>query len=142
MERREFLEKLGLGAAFVLTASCLGSCTADSGSMPTPTTDTFTVDLNSSEAANLKTNGGFIIKNRVVIARRVDNGEYVAATIVCSHEGTEKVFYQKSANEFQCTTHGARFSLTGQGLNTNGARGLKIYTTSLNTDKTILTITA
>ena len=29
MNRKEFIEKLGIGAAFVLTSTCLGSCTRD-----------------------------------------------------------------------------------------------------------------
>ena len=126
MERRDFLEKLGIGAAFVLTTSCLQSCTKDTTADPVD----FTLDINASANAALLTNGGYVISNGVVVAKDT-SGHFVAATQTCSHEGNKQVAYIKSANEFQCSVHGARFSLTGSGLNSNGSKGLKIYQTAL-----------
>lgn len=136
MTRKEFLGKIGIGAAFVLTATCMGGCKEDDGDLggngsnpPVTSGLDFTIDLNAAENAALQTNGGFVLKNKVVIAR--DNtGSILAATQVCSHEEFEDVIFQN--DEFICTRHGARFSKQGAGLNNNGANGLFIYQTALN----------
>lgn len=124
MERRQFLEKLGIGAAFVLSASCLQSCKKDAVAVD------FTLDLNASSNSALLTNGGYVVSNGVVVAKDT-SGNYVAATQTCSHEGQTRVTYIKSANEFQCSAHGARFSTAGAGLNSEGSKGLTIYKTAL-----------
>ncbi len=157
MERREFLESLGLGAAFVLTATCLNSCannnvsdynpvatptgtTGTTGSTGTTTNnDLLTLDLTLAANAALNTNGGYIISKGIVVARD-KNGNYVAATQTCSHEGRQQVYYDANSNSYWCTAHSAHFSLTGAGLNSTGSRGITIYTTKL--DGTTLHITA
>ncbi|MDZ7876423.1 MAG: Rieske 2Fe-2S domain-containing protein [Saprospiraceae bacterium] len=134
MERRDFLEKLGIGAAFVLTSSCLGAC-SKTDYAPTGTID-FTVDLAAAANSALAANGGYIIDtaNKVVVARDTA-GNYVAATQVCSHEGNVQVIYNKTANSYQCTAHGATFDLLGKGTNSNGSKGLTIYKTTLTGTK-------
>ena len=127
MTRKAFLEKLGIGAAFALTATCLGACTKDSLA---PVEElSFEIDLADPEHASLLTNGGYIIKDQVVVAKSLD-GDYVAATQICSHEGRIEVVFQ--GNEFFCTAHAARFDTEGNGLNVNGSRGLTTYRTELN----------
>ena len=91
MERREFLETLGLGAAFVLTTSCLQSCAKASGGAVD-----FTLDLTLSANAAIKIKGGYLITNGVVVAYD-NNGKYVAATNTCSHEGQKQVLFNASA---------------------------------------------
>ena len=126
MERRKFLEQIGVGAAFALTASCLGSCKSETDNV---SAIDFTVDLNDSANANLKTNGGYIVKNGAVIARTTA-GAYAAATVTCSHEGQQRITYN-SQGQWYCTAHGALFDATGKGLNSNGSKGLTIYKTEL-----------
>ena len=129
MERRDFLEKLGIGAAFALTSSCLGGCTKTDNA-PTGTVD-FTLDLTAAANGALAANGGFVISNKVVVAKDT-SGNFVAATQVCSHEGNVQVTYSKAANNFTCTVHGAMFDLQGKGTNANGSKGLTIYKTALS----------
>lgn len=126
MDRKEFLGKLGIGAAFVLTSTCLGSC-SDSELEPEEPVD-FTLDLSDQANAGLTNNGGYIIKNRVVVAKDND-GNYVAATEKCSHEGLYDIVF--SDNEWKCTAHQARFSINGEGLNENGKRDLTVYEVEL-----------
>ena len=129
MNRKEFLSKLSVGAAFALTAGCLGACTKDNGSIAPNGLIDITLDLNTSTNSNLQINGGYIINNRVVVAK--DNaGNYIAATQRCSHEGRNEVVLRN--NEWYCTAHGARFDLQGGGLNSDGSKGLTIYQTELN----------
>ena len=138
MNRKEFLKTLGAGAAFAITFSCLGGCTNDNGDIfpediaiePDPDTGALlTIDLTDTASNPLKKNGGYLIKNRIVVAKDL-NGNYVAATVRCSHEPRDKVTFRN--NEYYCTEHGARFDLAGKGLNNDGKNGLKIYRTSLD----------
>lgn len=145
MERRYFLSSLGLGAAFVLTSTCLGSCKHEILTSPTytppnptnPTASEFTIDLDAVDNAALKTNGGYIITHNCVVAKTT-TGEYVAATITCSHQGRNQMYYNSSANNFRCSAHGATFDLNGYGTNSAGRGGLAIYKTSLKDN--ILTV--
>ncbi len=134
MKRKEFLKSLGSGAALAITFSCLGGCTKSDPTVNTPvvadpqTGEIFTIDLTAPSYSALANKGGYIIKNNVVVAKDL-NGDYVAATVVCSHEFRPDVIYRN--DEFYCRAHGARFSLTGKGLNSYGSRGLTVYKTSL-----------
>ena len=132
MERRDFLEKIGIGAAFVLTSSCFGACKSEDYA-PTGTVD-FTLDLSLAENAALTPNGGYLIANKVVVAKDT-SGNYVAATQICSHEGKVQVIYNKAGNNYKCTAHDATFDLVGKGTNSNGSKGLTIYKTQVTGTK-------
>lgn len=123
MDRKEFISKLGIGAAFVLTTPCIIGCTKD-GVGGEPLDVDFTIDLTQFDT--LRTPGNYIIQDDIVIANTVDN-EFIAATVKCSHEGLRQVKYDKFANNWECTAHGARFAQNGDGLNANGANGLTVY---------------
>ena len=124
MTRKDFLAQLGIGAAFVLTTSCLESCKKDTAA----TNVDMTIDLTTATYDKLKTNGGYVVSNNIVIAR-TKAGDYVAATVICSHEDLKQITFQDE--EWNCTAHGARFDQKGVGLNSNGKKGLTIYKTTL-----------
>lgn len=133
IKRNEFLKKLGFSGASLFALYTLDSCQNESN--VAPLTGDITVDLADASNAQLKTNGGYVIKNGVVIAR-VNATTYIAATLTCSHEGKNQIVFK--SNEWYCTAHGARFDQTGKGLNTEGKKGLKIYqTTLLNSTLTV-----
>ena len=138
MERKEFLRTLGAGAAFALTFPCLQGCSKDEVNgniVEEPTGVDFTVDLNAAEASNLANNGGFILKNLVVIVKNLE-GEYVAASQVCSHQAYDQVrFVDQNGGIFYCDVHGSRFAQDGTPLNQvdgNPAKPIKVYNTELN----------
>lgn len=145
MERKEFLRSLGGGAAFALTFSCLHGCSSDStetlDTRPTPTGVDFTVDLNSAEALKLAHNGGFILARSkpqlkytdIVVARNLE-GNYVAASQICSHEQTDLVRFVPDVDGgiFSCSAHGSEFDQAGRPLNDITKNSLKIFRTSLN----------
>ena len=133
IKRNEFLKKLGFSGAALFALYTLDSCQNESN--VAPLAGDITVDLADASNAQLKTNGGYVIKNGVVIAR-VNATTYIAATLTCSHEGKTQITFRN--NEWYCTAHGARFDQTGKGLNTEGKKGLKIYqTTLLNSTLTV-----
>jgi nitrite reductase/ring-hydroxylating ferredoxin subunit len=123
MNRKEFINKLGIGAAFVLTSSCLGSCTRDTRELNNVD---LCIDLNSSEFAELQDDGGYVIVEGIVVARTLD-GDFVAATRTCSHEQLNDILFDADNNEWLCSSHGARFTMEGDGLNSNGSAGLSVY---------------
>ena len=127
MTRKEFLGKIGLGAAFVITASCLGSCSKDGRNAVD-----FILDLDASENSALQNTGGYIIKNGVVVVKAND-GNYYAATQICSHENKAKIIF--SNNEYYCPEHGAKFDLSGDGLNSKGSKGIAVYNITLSNNQ-------
>lgn len=152
MERKQFLRSLGAGAAFALVFPCVQSCTKRGANDDVPLSERknvptgvdFTVDLNSSEAAALGNNGGFILAKSnislatqlqltdIVVVRNLE-GNFVAASQICSHQQTDAVrFLDDSGGIFECSTHGSKFDQTGQPLNTVTNNPLKIFKTELS----------
>jgi len=131
VDRKEFLEKIGIGAAFALTATCMGSCTKDTS--PPPQDIDFVIDLREDRFAVLSNLGGFVRENDVVIARSV-SGNYLAATVLCSHEPNKRIEYRSQDGVWHCPVHGAEYTEEGQGLNSFGANNLTVYQTSLDGD--------
>jgi len=138
MERKDFLRSLGGAAAFALVFPCIHGCSKDeiNGNLEeVPTGVDFTIDLDAPEAAKLATNGGFILKNLVVVARNLQGG-YVAASQVCSHESYDGVrFMPQDGGIFRCDVHGSRFAQDGTPLNSvegDAPKPLKIFNTELS----------
>lgn len=137
MQRKEFINALGLSTASLLLATCFGACSkangTDSGNTvtpPPPSNIDFLLDLTLTENANLGTNGGFVYKNGIIIARTTTGG-YIAVSMACTHQGTA-VIYDGSNNRFFCNNHGSSFSNSGVVNNGPAATNLKQYATSLS----------
>lgn len=135
MERKEFLRSLGAGAAFALTFPCIQGCSGDSeneGENEIPTGVDFTIDLNSAEGNDLQNNGDFILKNEVVVVKNLE-GNFIAASQICSHQQTDQVrFLEEQGGIFHCFTHGSEFDQNGTPLNSITSNPLKIFNTELN----------
>lgn len=133
MERKEFLRSLGAGAAFAIVFPCVQGCSSDDvESQPIPTGVDFTVDLNSTEGDGLQNNGDFILKNDVVVVKNLE-GNYIAASQICSHQQTDQVrFREENGGIFHCSTHGSEFNQNGTPLNAITNNPLKIFSTELN----------
>lgn len=128
MERRDFIHKISAGAAIALVVTGIGSCLSPSED-PQATPVDFILNLNL--LPQLTKSGGFLIKENVLVAKTTQ-GDYIAATLICSHEQERKVMYDEANNQFHCTAHDARFDASGKGLNNNGKRNLTTYITELN----------
>ena len=143
MERKDFLRSLGSGAAFALAFPCLHGCSSDSednlDENPVATGVDFTIDLSTPMADNLAEEGGFIlVKSKpslkytdIVVAKNLE-GNYVAASQICSHEQTDQVrFYAEKGGIFSCATHGSEFNQNGTPINQVTNNPLKIFKTQL-----------
>src|SRR5947209_6625284 len=131
MERKEFLSLLGLGASSVILG-CLGGCSKGStgGSTTGPTGVDFTLDLTQSANAALQTDGGYVYRNGVIVARTM-SGQFIAVQQVCTHESFS-IIYQGTSHRFYCGGHGATFSESGVVTSGPPPRNLTTYQTSLN----------
>lgn len=117
------------------TGNSTGSTIGSTTDLSTITNRLLTIDLAATANAALKTVGGYLVKSGIVVAQS-SAGVYVAATQTCSHEPKKKIIFNKT--EYYCTDHGARFDLTGKGLNSFGSKGLTVYKTA--TDGTTLVV--
>lgn len=139
MKRGEFLRSLGLSSAALMSFYCLGTtmtaCSSDSDD-PTPTTPgtgtgkvDFTLDLTTAANAKLKTDGGFVYQDNIIVAR-VKGGTYVALAKACTHQGTD-VQYRLTEDDFWCNNHGSQFSKTGTVEVGPATQALKVYKAAL-----------
>ena len=132
MTRQEFFKLAGFGAAAAIALpACLAgglatSCRENDDVPNAPSNVDFTVDVSSG---NLATNGGFMVKNGIVIAR-TNTGSFLAVSAACTHEGTN-VNYNASGNNFTCPNHGAQFSSTGAVTKGPATKNLTVYNTTL-----------
>jgi len=136
MERKEFLKSLGAGAAFALVFPCTQGCTKgpEFEAQPVPEGIDFTIDLSGADGAALANPGDFILRNFIVIARNLE-GNFVAASQVCSHQQTDGVrFVETQGGIFECSTHGSRFAQDGTPINNITQNPLKIFNTELSGD--------
>ena len=133
ISRNEFLKQIGFkGTALLAVYGMSNACTTDGGVTPA----SLTIDLADAANAKLKTAGGYVIKDNVVVAKNAA-GNYIAATLICSHDKLKQIIF--SNDEWYCTAHGARFTQSGGGLNNEARKGLTIYKTALV--GTVLTVT-
>lgn len=122
---------MGLGATAAL-AGCLAGCSKNVGTGSTngPTGVDFTLDLTQSANAALQTNGGYVYRSGIIVARTL-NGNFIAVQQVCTHENFS-VIYEAGSHRFYCNGHGGTFSESGQVLGGPPPRPLTSYNTSLS----------
>jgi nitrite reductase/ring-hydroxylating ferredoxin subunit len=130
MNRNDFLKQIGFKGAALMALYCSGACEYQHLNLQPKYEVDFTVELKDPANASLLSAGGFIVSNNVVIARPALD-QFVAASLVCSHEWLPEITFDNARNIFSCNAHGAAYDLTGKGLNERGKNGLKIYQTQL-----------
>jgi cytochrome b6-f complex iron-sulfur subunit len=139
MERKDFIEKVGLSAASILIFGCMQSCSkSDSPATTQPPSNNnpankvdFTINITNSPYTSLNTAGGFYVErtNNIIIARTLTN-DFIAVSSLCTHQQVT-IDFQASNNRFYCSAHGSVFGTTGAVLNGPAASALKQYKTTL-----------
>lgn len=133
INRQDFLQLFGLGAAGLLASACLVGCGGSAGSDPTPTAAAtgvnFTVDLTAVTSTPLDNPSvGYIYAdNRAIIVAKTAAGGYVAFQAPCPHQGTS-VYFNQAAARFICPNHNAVFNLSGGIVSGPVSSGLRQYT--------------
>ena len=90
----------------------------------------YRVDVTSPIYTTLLTRNNFRVLGNTFVVALSRTGQYIAATVVCSHENNRSISYRNG--EWYCPQHGARYSLTGSGLNDFGKNGIKVYKTAFD----------
>ncbi len=124
MQRKKFIKDLGISALGLVILADLSACRKEK---PPEDVD-FTIDLDADAFKALKSDGGFVYKDRIIIAR-VDSSEYIALSEACTHTGCSVEF---DGSEFPCPCHGSRFNAAGEVLSGPARKALQLYNTSLN----------
>ena len=125
MDRKEFLSQVGLGGSALFAAACMQSCSKSDNLSNLD----FTLDITSSSFAALKSPGGYVITQGVIVALSLNN-TYLAVSASCPHEGVN-VQFQAGQNQFYCAAHSSYFSSTGSRISGLAQRGLTQFKTIL-----------
>ncbi len=145
MNRKEFMQLFGLGAASLLASACLGGCNAATGSsdstpVPVAAGVSTTLDLTAATSAPLNdANVGYVYADsRAIIVAKTTAGTYLAFQAPCPHQGTA-VYFNPSEGRFICPNHNAIFNLSGGVVSGPVSSGLRQYTVTQSGN--MLTIT-
>lgn len=144
MTRQDFLKQISLGAAFVLTVPCLHSCGDDDDEATGMTAPPaggidLSIDLTDADVQAAFDDLGFVVRDKVVVARLEDGSGYAAASQVCSHQQFETIEYDPTVDRWVCLTHGAEFAIVGGAVLENPSTGplqapLVVYQTAVEGD--------
>ena len=139
MERKVFIEQVGLSAASVLIFGCMQACSKSDSAPSQPNGSNnntnkaidFTINISISPFNSLNTAGGFYIDktNNIIIARTLTN-DFIAVSSLCTHQQVT-VDFQPNNNRFYCSAHGSAFFTSGAVLNGPANVALTQYKTTL-----------
>lgn len=88
------------------------------------------IPLNQPQFAPLLQNGSYVYFQQLIIARTLQ-GNYIAASEYCTHNGVS-LEYSEQSNQYWCPAHGSKFTNEGTLLNGPAQKSLKTYKTQLN----------
>ncbi|GAB2569047.1 QcrA and Rieske domain-containing protein [Spirosoma areae] len=114
MPRHEFFRLVGISIGAILLTRCVAGCASQAGGDPTPDPSQkvdFTLRLSDKANENLLKKGGYVTTNGVIVAQTKD-GQFVAVSANCTHQGTELI-YKSTEGQFYCPLHLSRFDTTG-----------------------------
>ncbi len=137
MQRREFIIKSLQAGAAVAVPVVYSSCSKDDDEDLLPPGESITIDLDSSQYSQLKTDGNAVIVQKVIVANS-GSEEFVALSSICTHQGCE-ISYNHSTGNFPCPCHGSVFSGTGSVLQGPATTPVRRFTVAR--EGNVLTIT-
>lgn len=132
MNRRDLIQKVLLGGTvLVLVPSVFKSCSKDPATDPgggnKPGTK-INLDLSLADNSSLNTTGGSkIVQNIIVI--NTGNGNFVALSSVCTHQGCT-VGYDSTAGNIKCPCHGSVYATSGGVITGPAPASLQSYPVS------------
>ena len=137
MERKDFIEQVGLSGAAILIFGCTQGCSKSEGTTSNnngnnnSTPVDFTIDISKTPYDALKTNGGFYVEPITnVIVVKTTASEIIAVSAICTHQQAS-IAYQANNNRFYCAAHGSVFTTTGAVTTGPATTALKKYQTTL-----------
>ena len=144
-DRHEFFRLVGMGIGAILLMRCVAGCAGPNdpdGPVPDPNPARkidFSLNLNDKVNENLRTKGGYIIVNDVIVAQ-TKAGQYVAVAANCTHQGTQLVF-KPADTQFYCPLHLSHFDSTGEAVVGPATQPLQRYTVVMEPTTGLLRVT-
>lgn len=165
MERKEFLNLVGISVGAIILQNCISGCTKAADPTPavvppvTPpptgggTTTVsgltgnnslskgaidFSVDITKTDFEILKTNGKAVVTGDVIIAR-TKTGDFLVVEKACTHQGTTVDFVEDNTT-FKCSNHGSVFDGAGSVTVGPATKALKKYNATFDSAKNILKV--
>ncbi len=165
MERKEFLNLVGISVGAIILQNCMSGCSKATDPTPAvippvtpPVTPPvvggttgltgnnslakgaidFTVDITKTDFEILKTNGQAVVSGDVIIAR-TKAGDFLVVEKACTHQGTTVDFVADNST-FKCSNHGSVFDSTGKVTVSPAAKALKAYTATFDSAKNMLKV--
>jgi len=146
MERKAFLEKLGIGMALICAGCSIASCGStpksedpqpQGGNGGTPGNTILSADLNSeiTQIGTFKIAGGVIV---VRLSQGNTSSAFTAVQLACTHQGVS-VAYNNTQGKFVCPAHGSEFDKSGAVLKGPAATALKEYKVNINANTLAVT---
>lgn len=145
MDRKDFMKQVGIGFGAVLLMNCISACS--DAEIPDPVAPggatgkiDFSVNITSSDNANLQTLGGFKVfaDEGVIVARTLD-GSFIAVASACTHQGTT-IQYRKDERDFRCPNHLSEFKENGEVEKGPATSNLKRFNTAFTETSNTLRI--
>lgn len=155
IDRKEFLKTAGSVALFAALGISLSSCgVTDSNSDDNGNNNnnngggvagivisgnTITLNLASSDIANLRSAGGWRLINQAnTLVVNIDGTLFRAFSSVCPHAGCSDS-WQYASNRFRCTCHNSVFENTGALVSGPATRDLTEFGVSRDGDTVVIT---
>jgi cytochrome b6-f complex iron-sulfur subunit len=141
IDRQEFFRLVGVSIGAIVLQQCLSGCnTGGTDPQPVEPPSNFSVNVNNPNFTALRNAGGFVRSNGVIIAR-TQQGEFLAVSQACTHEGT-LVNFVSSNSTFLCPNHGSVFSREGEVQNGPATKPLTRYRTNYDASTGDVSISA
>lgn len=160
--RGQFLKTLGLSSKALMAFYCIGAVSACSSEDDTVTPDNntgntgntgntasgitgtttgaslnYTIDLKNASYSKLLTAGEFAIIGDTLVANA--NGNYIAVSKTCTHEGTTLTF-RKTQGDLFCNNHSSEFGTDGSVQAGPASSALKTFKTTFDATASTLKI--
>lgn len=165
MERKRFLNLVGISVGAVILQNCMSGCSNASNPSPAvmppaipPATGggtttvsgltgnnsiakgtiDFTLDITDKNFSVLATNGKALISGDIIVAR-TKTGDFLALAKACTHQGTTVDFVPDKTG-FNCSNHGSNFDSAGNATNGPAVAALKSFKATFDSKTNILKI--
>ena len=130
LTRTEFMRLVGTSIGLIAFTNCVAACGKESTDPAPAATVDFTINWANSPYSNLKSKGGYVVEQQVIIAQTLA-GDFIAVSSICTHANNSLVF-QGANNRFYCPAHMSGFSTAGIAINGPATVALKTYTVTVN----------
>lgn len=169
MERKEFLNLVGISVGAIILQNCMSGCTKAADPTPAvtppttppvtpPTTGGGTTTVSGLTGNNSLSKGavdfsiditktdfevlkinGQAVVTGDVIVARTKTGDFLVVEKACTHAGTTVDFVSDNST-FKCNNHGSIFDGSGSVTNGPASRALKKYNAIFDSAKNILKV--